>query len=93
MLFRLILIATLAAPFEVAAQSSWTVTGAQGGSADGGGSCSRSDGTSTCTRHGTVSGPNGNTRSYDKTRLATQDGVTTTRNGLRGGTLTRTRTR
>jgi hypothetical protein len=91
---RLILALSFAA-MPVWADTTWTHTGSQGGTAQGQVSCNATTTTVTCTQSGTYTSPAGRVLTRQATRIGTPDQVTVTGTvtGPRGKTATTTRIR
>lgn len=79
------------------ADTTWTRTGPNGGTASGSSACTAGNGTLNCSRAGVYTAPNGETgtRSGSATATRTDTGVSTdwSRTNLRGQTITGSRDR
>jgi hypothetical protein len=86
-------LATLALP--AAAETTWSGTGPRGGSYSGSGSCAAGNGSVNCTSTTTAINPYGQTATRQRSRVATEEGVSasTVTTGPAGGSATRSRSR
>jgi hypothetical protein len=77
------------------AETTWTRTGPNGGTAQGQVACNVAQGTTTCTGASTYTSPEGRVSTRRSTRIGTPDQVTMTATGTgpRGKTVTTTRIR
>jgi hypothetical protein len=71
----LALVLSLAA-LPAAAETAWSRTGPNGGSAAGSVACTAGDGAVTCDRSGSFVGPQGHVATREATRVTTRDGTT-----------------